>query len=231
MAPNQWLDLDSDWTEALNVSAAPQKEEEPLARNGKIRGYFDGASRGNPGEAAAGAVLLDEEGNVLWKCARPLGKKTNNEAEYMALIFLLEEADRRRVSADVRGDSQLVVNQVTGKWKIKEPRLQKLASCAVELLQKTESSLSWVRREENAVADRLSNVALDGPGVVPPETKAPHRPVFDPEKLELVTDSIFLAHGTDTYAVDILHKACTCPAFQRTRRCKHLDAALEKFEK
>ncbi|MDD2453202.1 ribonuclease HI family protein [Aminivibrio sp.] len=216
-ASSQWLDLDSDWTEYL----LPQPAKKP-----RIRGHFDGASRGNPGEAGAGAVLLKEDGTPLWECAQPLGKRTNNEAEYLALILLLEEAERRSIAADIRGDSQLVVNQVTGKWKINEPRLRQLADRAVDLLKKTKSTLAWVPREENTAADRLSNVALDGEPEAKPQKKSAPKPPFDPAKLEKVTDSIFIAHGTEDYAVDLLHEACTCPAFQRSRHCKHLDAAL-----
>lgn len=215
---NQWIDLDSDWKEALG----------PSSRSGRLVGHFDGASRGNPGQAGAGAVLLDEQGAIVWQCARPLGERTNNEAEYLALVLLLEEVDRRGLAADVRGDSQLVVNQVTGRWKIREPRLASLASDAVALLKRTGSTLTWVPREENTVADRLSNEALDGPK----SSSGPSRPpakTFDPEGLERVTDTIFIAHGTEDYAVDLLHGVCTCPAFQRSRRCKHLDAARQTF--
>jgi|LSQX01.2.fsa_nt_gb ribonuclease HI len=221
VASEQYLDLDSDWKAALSSEKGGK---------GRMRGFFDGASRGNPGEAGAGALLLDDKGVVLWKCATPLGVRTNNEAEYLALILLLEELERRRAGADIAGDSQLVVNQVTGKWKIKEPRLKKLADRAADLLKATKSSLSWIPREENSGADRLSNEALDI-GKKGGAEPAPDRPSFDPEKLEKVGDYIFIAHGTKDYAVDIVHEACTCPAFRRYRRCKHLDAALEKYGK
>lgn len=207
----QWLDLEEEWNDT------------PLL----LRGYFDGASRGNPGEAGAGALLLDGGGSPLWTCAVPLGKKTNNEAEYMALLLLLEEADRRKMAAAIAGDSQLVVNQVTGRWKIKEPRLKELADRAINLLKKTGSTLEWIPREENAAADRLSNEALDG---TKKDGKAEREP-FDPEELISVTENIFLARGREEYAVDILHGACTCPGFQRWRRCRHLDAAQKRKEK
>ncbi len=211
----QWLDLDDDWKDAA----------------GLLRGYFDGASRGNPGEAGAGALLLDERGRPLWTCAAPLGKKTNNEAEYMALLLLLEEADRRGTGAAIAGDSQLVVNQVTGRWKIREPRLRELADRAIDLLKKTGSTLEWVPREENAAADRLSNEALDGAKGEGEKKGEGDRPPFDPGDLVPVTETIFLARGREEYAVDILHGACTCPGFQRWRRCRHLDAAQKRKEK
>jgi|LSQX01.1.fsa_nt_gb ribonuclease HI len=228
-ATNQFLDLDSDWGDVLPPRAGEKGGKDP--GRGRFRGNFDGASRGNPGEAGAGAVLFDEQGVPVWECAQPLGKRTNNEAEYLALLLLLEEVERRGTAAEIRGDSQLVVNQVTGRWKINEPRLRELAERAVDLLRRTKSSISWVPREQNAEADRLSNVALDGPREPLPEKGPKERPLFDQEKLERVTESILIAHGTDDYAVDILHMACTCPAFQRSRKCKHLDAALVRFGK
>ncbi|HOX00450.1 MAG TPA: reverse transcriptase-like protein, partial [Deltaproteobacteria bacterium] len=96
-----------------------------------MKGYFDGASRGNPGEAGAGALLEDERGQVVWETAMPLGVRTNNEAEYLALILLLEEAARRGLGdLEVYGDSRLVVLQVSRSWKINEPRLRELATRA-----------------------------------------------------------------------------------------------------
>ncbi len=216
VASEQFLDLDSDWGSAL----APRG-----AGGGRLRGFFAGASRGNPGEAGAGALLLDEKGAAVWKCAKPLGVRTNNEAEYLALILLLEEVERRGAPADIMGDSRLVVNQATGKWKIKEPRLMELAGRAARLLKSTKCTLAWIPREENSAADKLSNEALDGGGATTGET-APQKTSFDPEKLERVTDHIFIAHGSEDYAVDTLHEACTCPAFRRYRKCKHLDAAF-----
>ena len=84
--------------------------------------YADGAARGNPGPAGAGAVLYDEKGKLVAELARPLGHATNNVAEYSALILGLEEAKRRgAVAIDVRMDSLLVVQQMRGLWRIKHP--------------------------------------------------------------------------------------------------------------
>ena len=78
-----------------------------------MEGYFDGASRGNPGKAGAGALMINEEGKVVWEASRFLGEKTNNEAEYMALIMLLKAAKERGIrSLRVFGDSKLVVSQI-----------------------------------------------------------------------------------------------------------------------
>ncbi len=125
-------------------------------------GYFDGASRGNPGEAGAGACLVDESGAVVWECAEYLGKKTNNEAEYTALLRLLAEAKSRGVAElEVRGDSKLVVCQVKREWKINLPHLRELAAQAWALMEGMKVELAWVPREKNKIADALSNRGID----------------------------------------------------------------------
>ena len=127
-----------------------------------MKGYFDGASRSNPGEAGAGSLLVDDDGKVIWSKADYLGVKTNNEAEYTALINLLAEARARNVKQlDVYGDSKLVISQVTHQWKIKMPHLFELASKVWELAQGMDVSYSWVPREQNKLADALSNEAID----------------------------------------------------------------------
>ena len=124
-------------------------------------GYFDGASRGNPGHAGAGACILDE-GEVVWECSEYLGTKTNNEAEYAALIYLLREAKARGLrEIEIRGDSKLVVCQVRREWKINLPHLRELASEAWRLMEGMNVKLAWIPRSENKLADVLSNKAID----------------------------------------------------------------------
>lgn len=128
----------------------------------KLVGYFDGASRGNPGKSGAGAVLYDYNGVERWRCAEYLGIGTNNEAEYNAVIRLIKAANS--IGADelkVCGDSNLVVNQMSGAWKIKEPRLRVLASQAKKEAGSMKITYVWVPREKNNVADSLSNEAID----------------------------------------------------------------------
>ncbi len=181
--------------------------------------YFDGASRGNPGESAAGACIVGDDGRSVWECARPLGIVTNNEAEYKALIMLLEEiASRGLKNVTVRGDSRLVISQVTGKWKVREERLRPLAERAAELAKAAGARLEWVPRERNAMADALSNRAFGG------ATEA--TAVFPLEKLERVSGTIFIAHGSEDYAVDVMHRSCSCPSFRNRGNCKHLEAAI-----
>lgn len=193
-----------------------------------FKGFFDGASRGNPGEAGAGALILSSEGSVIWEAVRYLGSRTNNEAEYEALILLLEEASRRGLkSLAVHGDSRLVICQMKGEWKIKEPRLRALAGKASSFLEGMRVSFTWVPRDRNSQADALSNRAIDEKnGPVPVAD-----PGFPAENLERVGAGLYVAHGTEDYVVDVPHGACSCPAFQHRGKCKHLVAAQREAGK
>ena len=183
---------------------------------------FDGASKGNPGAAGAGAAIYAENGDPLWEMARYLGRKTNNEAEYTALILLLEEIDRRGLNGvRITGDSKLVVNQVNRKWKVTKPHLKELFDRVLVLLARTGASVDWVPRERNAHADALSNKAFEKK-----DGQSGEKTIFDPTKLEKVTEDIFIAHGTEDYAVDLKHGNCSCPAFRLKKDCKHLKAAM-----
>lgn len=123
----------------------------------------DGGARGNPGPAAVGAVVRDADGRVLAEEGRQIGKATNNVAEYRALLLGIELA--RQHGADrleMIGDSELIVRQVKGEYKVKDPALRELHG---EVRAALEDFASWsirhVRREHNAEADRLVNAALD----------------------------------------------------------------------
>jgi len=130
---------------------------------GLMKGFFDGASRSNPGDAGAGSLLMDDNGQVVWSKAQYLGVKTNNEAEYSALINLLTEARARGINElEVYGDSKLVISQVTHQWKIKMPHLFELAAKVWELTDGMKVTYEWVPRERNKLADALSNKAIDG---------------------------------------------------------------------
>jgi ribonuclease HI len=125
--------------------------------------YADGAARGNPGPAGAGAILLTPDHHLIAEIARPLGHATNNVAEYTALILGLEEALRRGVDdIEVRMDSLLVVKQLQGEWKTKHPNMRALAPRARALwLSFPTRSIAHVPREQNTLADELSNRAID----------------------------------------------------------------------
>ena len=142
----------------------------------------DGGSRGNPGNAGYGALVRDaENGVVLAERAQPLGITTNNVAEYSGLIAGLEAAaglGAREV--DVRVDSKLVVEQMSGRWQVKQPQMRELASRASALVKGFDAvTFTWVPREQNKAADALANSAMDGKPVhrdhpiVPPPASAP----------------------------------------------------------
>ena len=128
--------------------------------------HTDGAARGNPGPAAIGVVIEDEDGRTVYEASRALGVRTNNEAEYQALITALEYLkDVRPKEAEFRLDSELVVKQLSGEYKVKEPRLQSLHGQVVMLLNAVPKyKIRHVRREQNARADELANEALDAVG-------------------------------------------------------------------
>jgi ribonuclease HI len=123
----------------------------------------DGGARGNPGPAGIGVVLKDEDGIVLDEIAQPIGPTTNNVAEYEALIAGLKLAlDHGVTELEINVDSELVVSQLEGRWKIKNERLRGLAVTARALLGGFEvSSIRHVRRSQNTHADRLANRAMD----------------------------------------------------------------------
>jgi ribonuclease HI len=122
------------------------------------KGYFDGASSGNPGDMGIGFAIISEDGEIVFEKSQYLGVGTNNEAEYVALVSLLEGAVHNGIERlEVFGDSQLVVKQVNGEWRVKAENLRPFHKKAVELLEKVKNSkLSWVRRDDNSLADQLS---------------------------------------------------------------------------
>ncbi|MDQ4117347.1 MAG: bifunctional RNase H/acid phosphatase [Actinomycetota bacterium] len=125
----------------------------------------DGGSRGNPGSAGYGAVVLDAAGEtVLAEVFDGLGTATNNVAEYRGLIAGLEAAAQLGATeVDVRMDSKLVVEQMCGRWKVKHPSLQPLAVRARELVAGFDGvDFAWIPRAANARADALANKAMDG---------------------------------------------------------------------
>jgi len=135
--------------------------------------HIDGGSRGNPGPSAAAFIITDKAGNIVAEHSRFLGEATNNEAEYHALIELLtwlsEHPELRKTARDavyVRCDSQLIVCQVTGQWKVKEPRLKELLAQVHELKKRQPFRLyiRHVMREKNKEADKLVNKAIDKGG-------------------------------------------------------------------
>ena len=124
----------------------------------------DGGSRGNPGPAAVGVVVQDADGGVLEEVGERIGDATNNVAEYRAVLLGIERAlALGATELELIGDSELIVRQVRGEYKVKDASLRELHGEVKRALVPLESwAIRHVRREANAEADRLVNEALDG---------------------------------------------------------------------
>jgi len=148
-----------EWTDP----AADSQDGGPGTRMMSVSLYCDGASRGNPGPSGAGVVLLDEKGEQIFELSRYLDNGTNNEAEYRALVRGLEAAaDLGVKQIEIFSDSELVVRQISGKYKVRNPRLRSLFDQAVSRLQQfDEYAIFHVGRELNQRADQLANEAID----------------------------------------------------------------------
>jgi ribonuclease HI len=128
---------------------------------------IDGASRGNPGPASYAVVLRDPAGKIVLELAKNIGRETNNVAEYFALLAALDYATTHNISAlRIRSDSELLVRQMQGRYKVKSADLKPLHERAAKLARQLEYFvIEHVRREINRHADALANVALDSAGV------------------------------------------------------------------
>lgn len=129
----------------------------------RITVNVDGGARGNPGPAAIGVVVRDGGGEVLEEHGERIGRATNNVAEYRALLRGIELAARHGATElELVGDSELIVRQVEGRYKVKDATMRELHAEVKRALQPFETwSIRHVRREHNAEADRLVNQVLD----------------------------------------------------------------------
>ena len=134
-----------------------------IARPPRTRLFSDGAARGNPGPAGAGAVIVSPDGHVVAKVGKFLGESTNNAAEYMGLILGLKRARAMGIKQlEVLSDSELLVRQLKGEYQVKADHLKPLHSEAEALLRGfPEVEIRHIPREENAQADAMSNRAID----------------------------------------------------------------------
>ena len=125
--------------------------------------YTDGASRGNPGDAGAGAVICNTRGKIIKKIKRYLGNTTNNVAEYLALIIALQEALKFKAEViHLYLDSELIVRQIKGIYKVKDRKMKFLSHQAKKLLsQFIQYDIICIDRKKNKKADELANLAID----------------------------------------------------------------------
>ncbi len=150
----------------LRQRQATEQDEQGGGSNADLDAilWSDGAARGNPGPAGIGAIIKRPGGEVLATCSEAYGKATNNAAEYGALLMGLRQAlelGLRRI--EVRADSELLIKQLGGEYRVKNAALKPLYEQAQRLLQQFEwTRLRHVRREYNSEADRLANQGIDG---------------------------------------------------------------------
>ena len=150
-----------------------------LLNPGEIVAYCDGGSRGNPGPSGFGVYIQDDAGAVLAELSQYLGKHTNNFAEYSALLAALEFAIAKgHSSLRVVSDSELMVKQIKGQYRVNSPELRPLYEEARRRITQLERfQIQHVLREKNRHADRLANVAMDrGMGRPPSAAKSPQAP-------------------------------------------------------
>ena len=125
--------------------------------------FTDGAAEPNPGPAAIGATIKDEQGRLITTISQPIGRATNNQAEYRAIIAALEKAIRlgaKRV--ELKSDSELVVKQINGEYRVKKAALKPLYQQVKQLQGLLENfTITHILRQQNIEADNLANTALD----------------------------------------------------------------------
>ena len=128
----------------------------------KIILFTDGAARGNPGPAAIGVVITDNDGKEIEAFGETIGHATNNEAEYRALLRGLERAVRHSNIIEIRTDSELLARQLSGAYRVRAANLQPLHAQAQRALKQfTRATIAIIPRELNRRADALANAALD----------------------------------------------------------------------
>jgi ribonuclease HI len=144
-------------------SPEPNATNAPTAATAAYRANIDGGSRGNPGPASYGVVVRDPRGAVVARLKKYIGRSTNNVAEYYGLIAALDYAQQHGIRAlRVESDSELLVRQMRGQYKVKSPELRPLYERARKMAQTFDSfKIDHVYREQNAEADALANQALD----------------------------------------------------------------------
>jgi len=210
------------WTSRIRLSHLPMAGI--AMDDGRWKLWFDGACEpSNPGPMSIGALLISPEG-TCFEFGDRIGLGTSNVAEYRALIRGLEEAAARGATRiDVRGDSQLVIRQLTGEYRLKSQDMRAEFNRAMALLRQIGNwNTFWIPRENNARADALSKRHLQL--LVDPKVSEGAKSVV----VEKVAGHIWSARGRagKGYAVDLVAGVCSCPDFARRRKiCVHLLAA------
>lgn len=159
----------------LSKSGGLFGDPEPQAKPAAYRANIDGGSRGNPGPASYGVVVRDPKGEIVARLKKYIGRMTNNVAEYYGLIAALDWAQSNRVRAlRIESDSELLVKQMRGQYRVKSEDLKPLFERAKKMSQSFASfRIDHVYREQNAEADALANEAMDEVSGKPPANSSP----------------------------------------------------------
>ncbi|HZB20819.1 MAG TPA: histidine phosphatase family protein, partial [Blastococcus sp.] len=199
----------------------------------------DGGSRGNPGPAGYGALVRDAEtGRVLAERAASVGRATNNVAEYGGLVAGLQAALDLdpAASVEVRMDSKLVVEQMSGRWKIKHPDMQQLALQAQKLARQLGAvRYTWVPRAQNGAADALANSAMDGrpvhrdPAAEPVVLEDDVQPTAEPAPV-VTTVTHLLRHGQTEHTPERRYSGRNDLPLSRTGRAEAEAAGVRAKE-
>lgn len=155
---------------------------EPEEPRGVFIANIDGGSRGNPGPASYGVVVRGPDGKIVFRIGKYVGRVTNNVAEYYGLIGALDYAQSHNISRlAVRSDSELLVRQMQGRYKVKSPDLRPLHERAQKMARSlAHFEISHLRRELNSEADELANLAMDAAGTVGGHREAAAPPAEHP---------------------------------------------------
>ena len=195
--------------------------------------YFDGATYPkNPGIMGIGFLIVDPTGKTIFEQGEELEHGTNNEAEYRALNALLNKLNEMNISAaEIYGDSQLIISQSLGEWKVNAQNLKTLNLEARKLYLKVPGwKLKWIARDKNTAADKLSKKPFQKEKPAKKTETSKNTKTLGKEILvKHVYDALWVAMGTsDLYIVDLENNTCECKDFQirgkKRGTCKHLDA-------
>jgi len=139
-----------------------KEKEGKLVKIERVIIFTDGAAEPNPGPAAIGATIKDEQGRLITSISQPIGRATNNQAEYRAIIAALEKAIKLGAKqVDMRSDSELVVRQINGQYRVKKASLKPLYQQVKHLQNQLENfTVTHIPRQENIEADTLASMAL-----------------------------------------------------------------------
>lgn len=185
-----------------------------------IKGYFDGAVRGDINQGSIGAYI-EVDGNTIWEVSKATGyNKKSIDTEYDALLALLHEIRHRDlINITIYGDNKVCIDQMNHVSRVRDLTLFKLAAEAEKLMKSRSITLVWIPREQNKKADWLSKQ--------PPLLQL----VNSSFTLDQVAEHIFIVHAEETYVSDIQHGICSCPQYQLgTTECIHLATARQQHQ-